>query len=562
MTRDSDKKENEAEVKIEANKEAKLKAERANLRRLFTVEANSFDDIHRSMNREKNIDIQFSKIYEKAELLFKVDQENKEIINFSDEEYETMESYRDRFIEIRVIYKKNYNKHDESKSEISSEIAPDNLKQLPKLSLKGYPPYKGNYLKVIDHLKSRFGRKDLLIEVYIRDLLALVNNKSYIKLTDLYDKLGSYLRALETLGVTTSNYAMLYPVVETCLPLEILKAWDRYRLNREVKVEDPVLTKENVLENLMSFLRHEVEGEEHRALTETAFGSGIKWKDSQKQVQKDEPTAATLFGNTSAGKICCVFCDCSHPSQDCQQLSSLNYEDRKSQVMRKRCCLVCLKPGHMAKKCHSNVKCLICERRQYALLCPDLRKDTNSCSKGKVADEEQKSTKVLLTNLPSEHEIYLKTITVRLRDKGKELCVRALKDDGSHRSYMEKSLAAELNLSPSRKEILSQALFGGEISPAAEHGKFTVTVESLDGKYSTSVSLLDQPKICSILPRIRDENLLAELASRGIKLTDVGRDTPPIRILLGADVLGRILTGCRNFIQLDNFRIRKKKASS
>ncbi|GFQ96590.1 transposable element Tc1 transposase [Trichonephila clavata] len=205
----------------------------------------------------------------------------------------------------------------------------------------------------------------------------------------------------------------------------------------------------------------------------------------------------------------------------------MNYEDRKSQVMPKRCCPVCLKPGHMAKKCHSNVKCLICERRHYALLCPDLRKDTNSYSKGKVAKEEQKSTEVLLTNIPSEREIYLNIITDRLRHKGKELCVRALMDDGSHRSCMEKSLAAELNLSPSGKEILSQGLFGGGISPAAEHGRFTVTVESLDRKYSTSVSLLNQPKICSTLPRIRDENLLAELASRGIKLTDVGRDTPP-----------------------------------
>ncbi|GFQ65662.1 hypothetical protein TNCT_374851 [Trichonephila clavata] len=70
MTRDSDRKENEAEVKNDANKEAKLKAERANLRRMFTVAANSFGDILRSMNKEKNIDIQFSKVYEKAERLF------------------------------------------------------------------------------------------------------------------------------------------------------------------------------------------------------------------------------------------------------------------------------------------------------------------------------------------------------------------------------------------------------------------------------------------------------------------------------------------------------------
>ncbi|KAF8788334.1 hypothetical protein HNY73_009849 [Argiope bruennichi] len=60
---------------------------------------------------------------------------------------------------------------------------------------------------------------------------------------------------------------------------------------------------------------------------------------------------------------------------------------------------------------------------------------------------------------------------------------------------------------------------------------------------SFGIAFLDQPKICSSLPKIHDENLLTELASRGIKLTDVGKDTPPIKDLLGADVLGSILTG-------------------
>ncbi|GBN52833.1 hypothetical protein AVEN_40770-1 [Araneus ventricosus] len=70
-----------------------------------------------------------------------------------------------------------------------------------------------------------------------------------------------------------------------------------------------------------------------------------------------------------------------------------------------------------------------------------------------------------------------------------------------------------------------------------------VNVESLNRKYSTPLSLLEQQKICSTLPRIHDRKLLSELASRGIKLTDVGRDSPPIRVLLGADILGSILTG-------------------
>ncbi|GFW26349.1 hypothetical protein TNCV_2172341 [Trichonephila clavipes] len=67
-----------------------LRAKRTNLRHLFTVKANSFDDIRRSMNSEKNIDIQFSKVCEKAKRLFKVNRELEEITNFTDEEYDTM----------------------------------------------------------------------------------------------------------------------------------------------------------------------------------------------------------------------------------------------------------------------------------------------------------------------------------------------------------------------------------------------------------------------------------------------------------------------------------------
>ncbi|GFS49962.1 DUF1758 domain-containing protein [Nephila pilipes] len=169
--------------------------------------------------------------------------------------------------------------------------------------------------------------------------------------------------------------------------------------------------------------------------------------------------------------------------------------------------------------------------------------ESNFSSKDRTADNEQRSTETSLTNLPSEHEIYLKTIMIRLRNRDKEVCVRALLDDGSQRSYIEKNLAAELFLSPSGREIFSQGLFGRGIFPVSEHKRYRVNVESLNCKYSTSLSLLEQQKICSTLNRIHDRKLLSELASRGIKLIDVGRDSPPIRVLLGADILGSILTG-------------------
>ncbi|XP_071035403.1 uncharacterized protein [Parasteatoda tepidariorum] len=64
-----------------------------------------------------------------------------------------------------------------------------------------YPPTADNYCKVIESLKSRFGREELLIEYYVRELLALVvknatNLKNKMDITQLYDKLESHLRSL------------------------------------------------------------------------------------------------------------------------------------------------------------------------------------------------------------------------------------------------------------------------------------------------------------------------------------------------------------------------------
>ncbi|GFU02972.1 transposable element Tc1 transposase [Trichonephila clavipes] len=57
------------------------------------------------------------------------------------------------------------------------QCLPSSLKPITKARdiAESYPPSKDNYLKVSDHLKSRYGRKDFLIEVDIRDLLAIVN---------------------------------------------------------------------------------------------------------------------------------------------------------------------------------------------------------------------------------------------------------------------------------------------------------------------------------------------------------------------------------------------------
>ncbi|GFW88519.1 uncharacterized protein TNCV_3552881 [Trichonephila clavipes] len=73
--------------------------------------------------------------------------------------------------------------------------------------VESFPATPENYRKAFEYLRMRFGQEDVLIQVYIE----------------------AQLRALESFGVTKEKYAaMLFPLVESCLPAEILRAWERY----------------------------------------------------------------------------------------------------------------------------------------------------------------------------------------------------------------------------------------------------------------------------------------------------------------------------------------------
>ncbi|GBM80063.1 hypothetical protein AVEN_91193-1 [Araneus ventricosus] len=96
--------------------------------------------------------------------------------------------------------------------------------------IESFPPTGDNYPKAIDCLKTRFGRNNLQVEVYVRELLQLVlknanSNFCSNNLCALYDNLEQQIRALETLGVTTDkSAALLYPLVESCMPEVFLRA--------------------------------------------------------------------------------------------------------------------------------------------------------------------------------------------------------------------------------------------------------------------------------------------------------------------------------------------------
>ncbi|GFS70086.1 pro-Pol polyprotein [Nephila pilipes] len=127
--------------------------------------------------------------------------------------------------------------------------------------VESFPITNENYPLAIESLTERYGRKELLIDFYVRELLKLVlsnaTRKKQDSLSSLYNKLSTQLRALSSLGVTTDQCGIiLYPLVESSLPTHILRSFERQRKN--IDSEQSIST----LDAIVSFLKSEVQSEE------------------------------------------------------------------------------------------------------------------------------------------------------------------------------------------------------------------------------------------------------------------------------------------------------------
>ncbi|GFX92259.1 uncharacterized protein TNCV_4358311 [Trichonephila clavipes] len=102
-------------------------------------------------------------------------------------------------------------------------------------------------------------------------------------------------------GRTQEKYGdFLTPLVESCLPEEILMAWERKR-NTETDAKGS-----RTLEHLMTFLRLEVQGEEMVQLAKSGFGTPIRKRDSPtERVKPTELMTASALASSekSSAKI-------------------------------------------------------------------------------------------------------------------------------------------------------------------------------------------------------------------------------------------------------------------
>lgn len=238
--------------------------------------------------------------------------------------------------------------------------------------VENYPRANENYPKAIAALKHRCGRDEMLVEVYVRELQKLVISnvisRDAQKLSSMFDKLESNLRALESIGVTSANYAaMLYPMVESSLPEEILRAWKRSPLTIVNMNQVKGQPKQSKLDFLMDFLRSEIECEESIALARDGFETTMAKSKKRDKTAKEERFSTTtgLFSNKISNYI---FCEGSHLSAECVKAQSMSLDGKKEKLKSKRCCTICLIPGKFRQVCNSQVQCQLCGKRHPSLI--------------------------------------------------------------------------------------------------------------------------------------------------------------------------------------------------
>ncbi|GFW80505.1 DUF1758 domain-containing protein [Trichonephila clavipes] len=98
---------------------------------------------------------------------------------------------------------------------------------------------------------------------------------------------------------------------------------------------------------------------------------------------------------------------------------------------------------------------------------------------------------------------------------------------------------------PLRTETVCHALFGGNQTDPKPHQVFSVEVSELRGMYTCNFEVLSERKICGLVPKINDQNILKELRGKKIHLTYSSCEGVEIDLLIGPMlyIWEKLLTG-------------------
>ena len=230
----------------------------------------------------------------------------------------------------------------------------------------------------------------------------------------------------------------------------------------------------------------------------------------------------------------CAFCLGSHAHEDCGKIT--NVRERKRLVSKFGRCFNCIRKGHRARECRTNVSCKKCKgRHPTSSLC-----EIETREGREIGINEAVTT----SHVGTGNRVALQTAQAVVKgSRGGR--VRVLFDSASHKSFITSRTVSSLGLDPLKREWLAVNTFGKKASNSQLRDVVSVEMTAVGGGKAIQIEAFVVPEIS----RIQNEHLEAAKRDfphlKGIWLSDVCRHKEELEIdlLVGADYLWRFQTG-------------------
>ena len=286
------------------------------------------------------------------------------------------------------------------------------------------------------------------------------------------------MRSLSALGVPTTGYQqLLAPIIVNKLPSEL-----RIAIARKVKDSDS--------SKILQSFNEEVQVREKCVLSKVAIPkeNPIESAKPRWTARNNIATTATLYTEQGVDReqfraVKCAYCDGTHNSHSCRTVT--NHQVRKKILSQKNRCFICLRPGHVARNCHTSMRCLKCNQRHHSTICDCHSKETVN-EKSSTGNAKEKSSDSLANSSQSttnmhvnvKNSVLLQTARVQVKPPQQQQSntVRMVLDSGSQKSYVTKEVKYALELPVIGKDKLLIKTFG-ETTPkiaTCEIAQFTI----------------------------------------------------------------------------------------
>ena len=281
-------------------------------------------------------------------------------------------------------------------------------------------------------------------EERLKNVHKIPDDKNKLKsLSQLLEKCCVSLKNIEQVSSLDSMHVIMGIVNK--LPINLKQAWVEYT----VQIEQQTGERAKFLD-LSKFVT------EKSRIANSIFGRET-FQTNYKPCRESAYVSATtknVKDALSVEKSRCFYCEKVHKLIDCNKFKNLTYKEKYKFVKAKGLCFKCLSGNHFARYCKSSCKCLItgCKGTFHHTL---LHKITDTEVTGHV---DACSSIQFNKSTGNVQHVFLNVVPVRVRCEGKETEVYAFLDQGSTACFCDRSLAMELQLSSTSRQLKLQTL--------------------------------------------------------------------------------------------------------